>query len=167
MNTAVMALITILRTGGTSGTNADGSGDVFVNFSTTNVNSAVAGVNYTPQNLNVDFPAGEVLRTVAVPVMDDMAITTNLLVGLVLSNPTPAGGLGNQPTATLTIVNDDSAVSFSSTFYSVLKNVQNGVASIDIIRQGGTSNACTVDFYTTTNGTAIRRHGLRPDECEP
>ena len=86
------AQITIQRTGGTSGTNADGSGDVFINFSTTNVNSAVAGVNYAPQNLNVDFPAGEVSRTVAVPVLDDGVITSNLLVGLVLSNPTPAAG---------------------------------------------------------------------------
>ena len=43
-------------------------------------------------------------------------------------------------------MNDDSAVNFSSTFYTVLKNTQNGVATIDIIRQGGTSNACTVDF---------------------
>ena len=151
----VNAQITIQRTGGTSGTNADGSGDVFINFSTTNVNSAVAGVNYAPQNLNVDFPAGEVLRTVTVPVLDDGVITSNLLVGLVLSNPTPAGGLGNQPAATLTIINDDSAVSFSSTFYTVLKNTQNGAASIDITRQGGTNNACSVDFYTTTNGTAV------------
>ena len=153
--TGGFAQITIRRTGGTSGTNADNTGDVFIHFATTNVNSAVAGVNYTPVNEDVDFPAGEVLRTVVVPVMDDFVITSNLLVGLVLSNPTPVGGLGNQQTATLTILNDDCSVSFLSTFYSVLKNVPNGVATIDIIRQGGASNTCTVDFYTTTNGTAI------------
>jgi hypothetical protein len=55
----------------------------------------------------------------------------------------------------LTILNHDSAVSFKSALYSQLKNVANGVATIDIIRQGGTGGACTVDFYTTTNGTAI------------
>jgi uncharacterized delta-60 repeat protein len=149
------AQITIRRTGGTSGANADGSGDVFITFATTNLNSAVAGVNYTPQNLNVDFPPGEVLRTVAVPVIDDIVITSNLTVGLLLSNPTPAGGLGNQPTATLTILEDDNAVEFANTFYTVLKNVPNGVVNIDIVRVGGTSNTCTVGFYTTTNGTAI------------
>jgi len=148
------AQITIRRTGGTSGTNADDSGDIFVNFATTNNGTAAANVNYTPVNLNVDFPAGEVLRTVVVPVMDDYVITPNLTVGLVLSSPAPAGGLGNQPTATLTILNDDSAVSFSSTFYTVLKNTPDGMATIDISRQGGSSNTCTVGFYTTTNGTA-------------
>ena len=56
----------------------------------------------------------------------------------------------------MTIINDDNAVSFSSTFYTVLKNTQNGAASDpDITRQGGTNNACSVDFYTTTNGTAV------------
>jgi len=150
-----LAQITIRRTGGTSGTNANGSGDVFIHFATTNVNSAVAGVNYTPQNLDVDFPPGEVLRTVVVPVMDDLVITTNLTVGLVLSNPTPPAGLGNQPTATLTILEDDNAVSFLSTFYTAPKNAPNGAAIIDVVRQGGTSNTCTVNFYTTTNGTAI------------
>ena len=84
-----------------------------------------------------------------------MVITPNLTVGLALSNPTPAGGLGNQPTATLTILNDDNAVSFSSTFYTVLKKAPNGMATIDVVRQGGTGNTCTVDFCTTTNGTAI------------
>jgi len=149
------AQITIRRIGGTSGTNADNSGDIFVNFATTNNGTAVANVNYSNVNVQVDFPAGEVLRTVTVPVMDDYVITPNLTVGLVLSSPTPAGGLGNQPTATLTILNDDSAVSFSSTFYTVLKNTPDGMATIDISRQGGTSNTCTVGFYTTTNGTAI------------
>ena len=52
-------------------------------------------------------------------------------------------------------MNNDSAVSFSSAAYSQLKNVPNGVATIDIIRPGGTSDTCSVDFYTTTNGTAI------------
>ena len=149
------AQITIRRIGGTSGTNADDTGDVFINFATTNNGTAVSSVNYTPVNVNVDFPAGEVLRTVTVPVMDDFVITPNLTVGLVLSDPTPAGGLGTQPTATLTIVNVDTAVSFSSTFYSVLKNTPNGVVTIDVVRQGGTNNACTVNYLTTTNGTAI------------
>lgn len=149
------ALLTIRRTGGTSGTNADGSGDVFVNFATT-AGTAVPNVNYTPVNLNVDFPAGEVLRTVSVPVMDDHAITPDLTLTNVLSSPTPPAGLGPQPYSVLTIVNVDSGVSFlSPPVYSVQKNVPSGVATIDIIRQGGTNNPCTVDFNTTTTGTAV------------
>src|SRR5664280_538377 len=146
---------TCLKTspGGTSGTNADGSGSVFVNFSTSD-ETAVAGINYSAVNLNVEFPAGEVLRQVLVPILDDFKITPDLIVDLTLS-PVPPGGIGNQSTAKLTILNHDSAVSFKSALYSQLKNVANGVATIDIIRQGGTGGACTVDFHTTTSGTAI------------
>jgi len=150
----VFAVITIRRTGGTSGTNSDFSGDTFVNFATAD-GTAQTNVNYTPVNLNVDFPAGEVLKQVTVPVFDDHVITPNLTVNLTLSNPTPPAGIGSQPTATLTILNDDSAVSFQSALYSQLKNAPNGLAAIDIIRQGGLNSTASVDFYTTTNGTAI------------
>jgi uncharacterized delta-60 repeat protein len=153
----VFANITIRRTGGTSGTNADGSGDVFVNFATlTNGSTAVPGINYTPQNLNVDFPAGEVLRTVAVPVFDDFVLSPDLMVNLALSNATPPAVVDNiQPNAVLTILNDDNGVSFASTLYSVLKNTPDGKATIDVVRQGGTNGTSSVDFYTTTNGTAV------------
>ncbi len=103
----------------------------------------------------MDFPPGEVLRTVVVPVMDDFVITPNLTVTNVLSNPTPPAGFGNRSSCVLTIVNVDTTVNFSSTFYTVQKNTPNGVATIDVVRQGGTNNACTVNFLTTTNGTAI------------
>ena len=148
------ATLNIRRNGGTSGTNADGSGDVFVNFATT-TGTAVAGVNYTPVNENVDFPAGEVLKQVTIPIFDDFAITPNLTLTNVLSNPTPPATLGDQSAAVLTIINVDSAVSFLSANYSIPKNTVNGVATIDIIRQGTTSGSCTVNFLTTTNGTAV------------
>jgi uncharacterized delta-60 repeat protein len=150
-----VAAITIRRDGGTSGTNADGSGEVFVNFATVSGGTATNGVNYTGVSFPVGFPPGEVLETVAVPILQDHVITPNLTVNLALSNPTPPAGLGVQPNAVLTIINSDSAVSFSSSFYSQLKNVSSGVATIDIVRPFGTNGTCSVDFYTTTNGTAI------------
>lgn len=151
----IVAPITIRRTGGTSGTNADLSGDLFVNFATTSGGTAVNGINYLSVTTNVDFPAGEVLKTILVPVLDDFMITPNLTVNLALSNPTPPATNGIQPTATLTIVNVDSAVSFSSGFYTQVKNTPTGVAIIDVLRLGGSNDICSVDFYTTTNGTAI------------
>jgi len=150
---AGFAIITVTRTGGTSGTNTDGTGVVNVNFTTTN-GTAVAGVNYSTVNTTIAFPAGEVFETVFVPVADDLVVTPDLTVKLALSNPTVPAGLGDQATAVLTIINVDSGVSFSSGNYSVAKNAVNGVATIDIIRQGSTSGSCTVNFATTTNGTA-------------
>jgi uncharacterized delta-60 repeat protein len=150
----IVAPITIRRTGGTSGTNADGSGDVFVQF-TTSDGTATNGVNYLSVAANVDFPAGEVVKTIVVPVLDDFVVTPTLTVNLALSNPTPPAGLGDQPTAILNLVNVDSTVAFSSAFYSQVKNTPTGVAVIDVLRLGGTNGTSTVDFYTTTNGTAV------------
>jgi uncharacterized delta-60 repeat protein len=150
----LLAAIGISRTGGTSGTNADGSGGISVFFSTSD-GTATNGINYQGVATTVNFPFGETFETVYVPVFDDMIITPNLTVNLSLKNPTPPAGIGDQPTATLTILNSDSAVSFSSAFYAQVKNVPTGVATIDIIRSGGTDTVASVDFFTTTNGTAV------------
>lgn len=149
-----VANISIRRNGGLSGPNADGTGDVLVDFATSN-GSAVAGVNYTTVSSNVIFPPGEVLKTVAVPITRDYAVTSNLTVNLTLSSPTSPAILGDQPTSVLTIVNVDGAVSFLSSAYSVAKNNPLGAAIINIVRIGTSSGTCSVDFYTTTNGTAV------------
>ena len=150
----IQALIGVRRTGGTSGTNADGSGSVTVHFATADSN-AVAGVNYIAVSTNVVFPPGEVLKLIPVMVMDDSNITANLIVSLNLSNPSAQTALGNQQPATLTIINDDSAVKFGLANYSVAKNILTGVANIDVARIGGSSGYASVDLLTTTNGTAI------------
>ena len=150
----IQALIGVRRTGGTSGTNADGSGSVTVHFATADSN-AVAGVNYIAVSTNVVFPPGEVLKLIPVMVMDDSNITANLIVSLNLSNPSAQTALGNQQPATLTIINDDSAVKFGLANYSVAKNILTGVANIDVARIGGSSGYASVNLLTTTNGTAI------------
>jgi len=147
------AFVTVIRTGGTSGTNANGTGDIFVPFATAN-GTAVAGVNYSNATTTLDFPAGEVMRTVTIPVKDDGVITPNLTVNLSVSPVLPATD-GDQPAAVLTIINDDSSISFSSSSYQVAKNVQSGVEQIDVLRLGGTNGTSTVVFNTTTNGTAL------------
>ncbi len=147
------AFVTVIRTGGTSGTNADGTGDVYVPFATAN-GTALAGINYSNVAVNLDFPAGEVIQTVTIPVIDDGIITPNLTVNLSL-NPVAPAAYGDQPTAVLTIINVDSSISFSSSNYQVAKNVQGGVKQIDIFRLGSTVGTSTVVFNTTTNGTAL------------
>ncbi len=147
------ATITIERTGGTSGPNADGSGDVSVTFSTAD-GTATNGLNYTGTTNSVPFPAGEVLETVTVPVLNNTNPGPNLTVDLNLSNPSPGTSLGNQATAVLTILNDNSQVQFAEPSYSVQISA-NGLANIPIIRVGSASGSCSVNFATTTNGTAV------------
>ncbi len=151
----LVAPIYIRRTGGTSGTNSDLSGNVGVDFATVGGGTAVDGINYLSVSTNVVFPAGEVLKTVLVPVLDDFVVSPDLTVNLALSNPTPPATNGVQPTATLTIVNSDSTLAFSASSYTQAKNAPTGVAIIDVIRSGGTNTTSTVEFNTTTNGTAV------------
>ncbi|MGA2246808.1 MAG: Calx-beta domain-containing protein, partial [Verrucomicrobiota bacterium] len=151
----VYAPIEILRTGGTSGTNADGSGDIFVQF-TASGGTAVPGINYGPVSTYVDFPAGEVQETVLVPIFNqDVLAPLSWTVSLALTNATPPATNGVQPIATLTIVNANSAIAFSSGYYSVGKDTPTGYEAIDVYRLGNTNDTCSVDFSTTTNGTAV------------
>jgi hypothetical protein len=127
-----------------------------VDFATSDV-TAQAGINYVGVTNSLVFPPGEVLKTMFIPVMNDSNITANLTVNLTLSNPTPPAGLGDQPTAVLTIINVDIVggnprFKFSSSTYTVSKS---GVsATITVLRTGFTNNVASVNF-ATTNGTAI------------
>ncbi len=142
--TGTNALITLWRTGGTSGTNADSSGDILVPFYTSS-GTAVQGINYLNVTDNIDFPEGEVIKTVRVPVLHDFAITPDLTVNLSL-NPSPPAAFGNQPVAVLTIINDDSTIAFSAPTYTVSKS--DGAAVINIQRQGSTAGTSTALFST-------------------
>jgi uncharacterized delta-60 repeat protein len=151
--------ITVVRVGGTSGTNANGTGDIIIPFTTSDGTAKAdtdhAGVtNYLRVTANLDFPPGEVLRTVLIPVFDDNVITPDLTVKLSISNA-PAAFLGGQSGALLTIINDDSAISFSPATYSVPKNVINGNAVITIQRSGGFGGISSVTFNTDATGSAV------------
>lgn len=141
------AQITISRTGGTSGTNS-------VDLTTTAL-TAVPGVNYSDVFRTVVFPPGEVLQTVSIPVLDDGVITPDLTVNLGLSNAGPDAGYGDQTNAVLTIQNVESAVSFATPNYFVSKYVLTGRANVDVLRLGSTNGTVSVNFVTTTNGSAV------------
>jgi len=99
---------------------------------------------------------GEVQQTITISVLDDQVITPDLTVNLAVNPVTPAA-YGDQPTAVLTIVNNDSSINFSAATYLATKygtNVPNGFAPIYVTRNGATYGTSTVVFNTTTNGTA-------------
>ena len=152
---ATNTVVTVRRRGGTSGPPGAPNGSISVNFNTSD-GSAVQGVNYLPVTTNLVFPAGEVVQSITIPVMRDYVITTNLTVNLNLSNPQPPGGptLGNITVAQLFINNVDSAITFSSPTYSAPENALSGFALIPILRTGSTNGPDSVEFFTTTNGTA-------------
>ncbi|MDB6125895.1 MAG: hypothetical protein JWQ71_4888 [Pedosphaera sp.] len=147
------AVIGIRRKGGTG----DNTGNVFVQFATSN-GTAISGVDYIGQTNTLTFPVGETFQTVTLPILNNLLVESNKTVNLTLVKVLPPGNaieLGGQPTAVLTILNDDSTVNFSAATYRVNKNAVNGAAVISVVRGGSAIGSASVDFSTTTNGTAI------------
>jgi uncharacterized repeat protein (TIGR01451 family)/uncharacterized delta-60 repeat protein len=145
--TSANAVLTVRRTGGTAG-------NMTVDFATVGL-TAVPGVNFLNVKTNLDFPTGETFQSVFVPLIHDFVITPDLLVSNYLSDPSPPSGIGDQFYALLTIFNDDSTISFSSSAYSVQQYNAAGPFPVDIYRQGSTRSNAYVTFFTTTNGTAL------------
>lgn len=144
--------VTLLRSGGTLGPNADGSGNISVPFSTSD-GTAFADTNYLPVFTNVVFPVGEVQKVVSIPIIRDGVVTPDLDVNVQVDPVFPAD-YGDQPTAMLHIVNADSVISFAGANYQIAKNVINGVAPIRVLRSGSGVGTASVIFNTTTNGSA-------------
>lgn len=137
------AAITVIRTNATSGT-------VSVNFATTD-ETATAGADYQATSATLVFTNGETMKTILIPIIDDVGVEGDETLTLSLSNPTGGAQLGDPITATLTIVDNDAGLRFSASTYSVSEG---GVsATITVIRTNITTGTVTVDFQTS-NGTA-------------
>src|SRR4029077_9902940 len=89
------------RTGGTSGA-------VSVHYATSD-GTATAGSDYTAASGTLTFADGEASKTFTVTILDDTAVEGNETVNLTLSGPTGGATLGTLASATLTIVDNDTA----------------------------------------------------------
>jgi hypothetical protein len=159
------AVITIVRSGGTAGCPlplgpAPSCPDAtLVTFSTADGTATVAGADYTAVSTQVEFGAGELTKTVIVPINPDLAVEGTETVALTLTAPLPAGFTGRSPTlgtaaATLQIVETEFRV--SATAYTVGEGT--GKATITVVRTGSVTLASTIDF-TTADGTATTGAG--------
>ena len=152
---ATNAVVTVRRRGGTSA--PPGGSDVTVRTVTSD-GTATNGIHYVGGTNTLVFPPGEVLVSLLLPLINDDEVNDDRTVNLLLTDLQPAGvpglGWGNQPSALLRIVNDDSAISFSADTFTAGENSPNGVALVTLVRRGSVGAAASVDFTTTTNGTA-------------
>ena len=123
---------------------------VSVSFTTSN-GTAQAGSDYVATNGVLVFAAGVVSRTFTVPVVNDTIAESPETVNLLLSNPT-GGAFFTLSNAVLTIVDNVGSVGFTATNFLAGENSTNGVVMVS--RTGGSSGPLTVDYFTTSGGTA-------------
>ncbi|PAW84683.1 MAG: hypothetical protein B9S33_11185, partial [Pedosphaera sp. Tous-C6FEB] len=141
---AVVLPIRVVRQGGTTG---PASAEIVAVGGT-----ATNGVHYNLGTTTLTFPTGEILKTVNVTVTNDMVVNADRTVALVLSNFVAAAA-GNQTNATLTLVNDDSQIGFSTATYSVNENVVGGFVQISVVRSGSTLGSASADLLTSAGPT--------------
>jgi hypothetical protein len=113
------ATITVVRTGGSNGT-------VTVHYAATG-SSATTAQDFVAVNETLTFGPGEVSKAFTVQTVEDSADEPNETINITLSAPTGGATLGSPSTATLTIVDDDEA----------LTSLRNGIT----IRYGARANA--------------------------
>ena len=121
-----------------------------VNYATSD-GTAKAGLDYAAQSGSLYFDPGVTNASFAVQLFEQTSAEGAKTLNLALSNPVNTA-LGAQTTAVLTITNSASGVEFTGSEYRV--DEDGGAASIMVRRRGATNVAFTVDYATTTQGTA-------------
>ncbi|MEG4131496.1 Calx-beta domain-containing protein [Microcoleus sp. Pol11C1] len=115
-------------------------------------------INNLPVTIN--FASGESSKTVSIPIVGDTIVEPDEQIKVKLVNPVGRVTLGSQPTATLTIINDDisipSLLAFSTSSYSA--NEGNSGSPNQVVatvqRTGSTEGAVSVQVELDTSSTA-------------
>jgi hypothetical protein len=132
------AQVTVNRTVSTSG-----SATVYIQLADGSAPAATGGTDYDNNIITVTFADGQASANADVLVAGDTDFESNEKVNLTLANPS-VGTIGTtNPTAVLTINNDDPAFDFSSASYSE-----------DEGNSGTTNVQVTVNRTVSTSGTA-------------
>jgi Ca2+-binding RTX toxin-like protein len=144
-----VSVITIVRTGGSNGA-------VSATLTPSN-GTATAPGDFNSAPITVNFAAGQLTQTIAIPIVNDNIFEGNETVNLTLSNPTGGATLGSQQTATLTIIDNDPQPTISISPATLSQNEGNSGTSAFIFTvslSNPSSQAITVN-YAAANGTAV------------
>ena len=115
-------------------------------------------INNLPVTIN--FASGESSKTVSIPIVGDTIVEPDEEINLKLVNPVGRVSLGSQPTATLTIINDDisipSLLAFSTSSYSANEGDSGSPNQVvaTVQRTGSTEGAVSVQVQLDTSSTA-------------
>ncbi|HTO11676.1 MAG TPA: Calx-beta domain-containing protein, partial [Candidatus Binatia bacterium] len=148
VQSATSAPITVRRSGGSAGT-------VTVSYSTTTENTtAVPDVDFRPVSGTLTFPASNTTLTFSVPILNNPNASGQRTVGLALAAGTGVATIVEPRTAVLNIGQAAAAgaIEFASSTFEAAENVAGGLATIGVIRSGGTLGGVTVAYATSDVG---------------
>jgi len=140
----VFVLIGVLR-------GDDGDFPVTVDFATAD-STALAGQDYTVTNGMLGFAAGERLKLVTIPILNDGLKEPNKTFRFYLTNATGVV-LGSPKTATITIVDNDPGVQFDYNKYWIREN--EGLLTVKVVRGNDVDLPPFSVDYATSNLTAV------------
>ncbi|HEY2992777.1 MAG TPA: Calx-beta domain-containing protein, partial [Methylomirabilota bacterium] len=135
--------ITVKRSGGNAA-------NVSVLFTTSN-GTATAGDDYGNVSTTVVFGLNETTRSVVIPIFQDTLAEGAETFNVTLSNVQGGATLGNPSSATVTIVDDESAIQFASSLFSAKEGTS---GKIDVIRSGALVTTSVVS-YNISSLTAV------------
>lgn len=121
------------------------------------------GVDFFTNNGTLTWADGDTSpKTFVVTIVNDLTPEPDETLQAVLSNPLGAAVLGTPSVATLTIKDDDAApiLQFSNATFSVNEGAGNAV--VTVTRSGSNIGQVSVDYVTTTDGTATENVDYTP-----
>ncbi len=121
--------------------------------------TATAGADYGSTSGILTFAPGQIVATFPVAITGDAVGDGDETVTLTPRNPGGGAVLGGRSVATLTIVDDEPAISFGAATYQVTEN--RGPATITVTRTGPTGGSVMVQF-TTADGSAAASSDYTP-----
>lgn len=142
--------VSVTRSGATNGTSTVQCVDAGTGTATG------GGVDYTLNAQTLTFNTGETTKNCQVTVVRDNDLEVNQTVVLGFASPSNfPGGVGSNPTHTLTIVDDDGAgtVQFGSTTYTA--NESGGTAYFTVTRTGGSNGDISAQCSTTAGSATV------------
>ncbi|MEW6157358.1 MAG: Calx-beta domain-containing protein [Verrucomicrobiota bacterium] len=118
---------------------------------TTQPGTAAPALDFVTTAGTLFFAPGEILKTIEVPLVNDLLVEPEESFSVLLSNSTGGGPLGGQNTARVFISDDDTELNFAAAGFEVNENATNAI--IRVQRSGIESLDVSVN-YQTLDGTA-------------
>jgi len=152
-----VANITVQRTGGSAGAAS-------VEYATVGGGTATAGSDYASTNGTISWSDGDSFeRTFSVAITNDALNETNETINLALSNPQGGVTLGNQSTATLTILDNDAPPAISINDVSAAEGNSGSTSfNFNVNLSAVSGQPVTVNYATMVGGTATQGNDYQP-----